>query len=93
MNDSALPDYWVIQAGEEIIGGLRLVSAPERGLNGTVLYFTVDDLDISCVRVKELGGTLVEGKMDLGNNRGAYQWFRDREGNLAALWSAAKESI
>ncbi len=93
MNDAPVADYWVIQAGEEIIGGLRLVASAERGLNGAVLYFTVDDLDVSCARLKELGGTIVGKKVDLGHNRGAYQWFRDREGNLAALWAAAKESL
>ncbi|MCG3204683.1 MAG: hypothetical protein KCHDKBKB_01398 [Elusimicrobia bacterium] len=93
LSDSALPDYWVIQAGEELIGGLRKASAETQSQNSSVLYFTVPNLESSAQRVKELGGQLVGERVDLGKNRGSYQWFRDREGNMAALWAAQKESI
>jgi predicted enzyme related to lactoylglutathione lyase len=92
MNDSALSDYWVIQSGEELIGGLRQTSTPiAKDSSAPVLYFTVNDVETSAKRVKELGGKLVGEKVDLGKGRGAYQLFRDREGNLAALWAPSKE--
>lgn len=93
LRDSALSDYWVIQAGKDLIGGMRRAEHVRRGGAVPVLYFTVDDLDRYAGRVKELGGKLEGARVDLGKNRGSYQWFRDREGNLAALWAPEKEAI
>lgn len=90
LSDDALPDYWVIQAGEELIGGLRHVPRVQKADGTPVLYFTVADLEASSGRVRELGGTLVGERVNLGKNRGLYQWFRDREGNLAALWAPSQ---
>lgn len=85
MKNSPVTDYWVIQAGDELIGGIRKSS--EKPGPGAVLYFTVDDLNRYSDRVKELGGKLIGERVDLGKDRGCYQWFRDREENLAALWA------
>jgi len=87
MNHSAIENYWVIQAGEELIGGIRQVPPTTPPIHAPVLYFTVDHLNPYISRVKELGGLLVGEKVDLGQGRGSYQWFRDREGNLVSLWS------
>ncbi len=92
MNDSAVPNYWVIQAGDELIGGIRKIDREGGNDGGPILYFTVDNLDNYARRVKELGGQLVGDKVDLGNGRGLYQWFRDREDNLLALWSPENNS-
>ena len=92
MNDSPLSDYWVIQAGDELIGGLRQTPGGKPAADGPVLYFTVDDLGCAAARARELGGKLVGEPVDLGKGRGSYQWFRDREQKLAALWAPAKES-
>ncbi len=88
LQDASISDYWVIQSGQELIGGLRKVPSIDRNANTTVLYFSVDDLDRYTARVKELGGMIVGERVDLGKGRGSYQWFRDREGNLVALWAA-----
>lgn len=93
MNDSPVPDYWVIQAGDELIGGIRKTAPEKVEQYMPVLYFTVDDLGRYSDRVKDLGGKLVGARIDLGKNRGAYQWFRDRENNMVALWAPAKESL
>lgn len=91
LSDDALSDYWVIQAGNELIGGLRKAPQEQRGVAVPILYFTVEDLNAAAGRVKELGGKLVGERVDLGKNRGSYQWFNDREGNVVALWAPAKK--
>lgn len=94
LKDAPLTGYWVIQAGEDLIGGLRQAPAGAPiGAFTPVLYFTVNDVAASSNRVKELGGKLVGEAVDLKNGRGSYQMFRDREGNLVALWGPSKESV
>ena len=93
LSDAALDDYWAIQAGDELIGGLRKFPPEKRGQATPVIYFTVDDLEKYSNRVKELGGVLVGQTVKLGKNSGSYQWFRDREENLVALWAPQKESV
>ncbi|MFN0118079.1 MAG: VOC family protein [Elusimicrobiota bacterium] len=92
MSESPIPDYWVIQAGDELIGGIRQTTRERGEMHIPVLYFTVDDLDVYSYRVKELGGKLVGERVDLEKGRGSYQWFFDREKNLVALWAPSKET-
>lgn len=87
LNEPTLKDYWVIQAGQELIGGIRQMTFEKPSNFSPVLYFTVDDLSKYSLRVKELGGHLVGSPITLGEKNGVYQWFRDREGNLIALWA------
>jgi predicted enzyme related to lactoylglutathione lyase len=87
MREPSPPDYWVIQAGNEMIGGIRKVAEKTTTDRAPILYFTVDELPRYTLRVKELGGKLVGDPVNLGNGRGSYQWFRDREENLVALWA------
>jgi predicted enzyme related to lactoylglutathione lyase len=47
----------------------------------------VEKLDPAVTRAKELGAELVGPRMVLGEQRGVYQWIRDREKNLVALWA------
>jgi predicted enzyme related to lactoylglutathione lyase len=88
MEESTLTDYAMIQVQDTLIGGLRRVpSLPKRSdVNGPILYFTVQKLAPKVARAKELGAELVGKIVDLGRDRGRYQWLRDREGNLIALW-------
>ena len=91
MGEPAQSDYIMIQAGDSLIGGLRKVSPGPDPLGpgtGPILYFTVEELEPKIIRAKELGAALVGGKVDLGNERGRYQWLKDRENNLIALWAA-----
>ncbi len=91
LGDDRLSDYWAIQAGEELIGGLRQTADSTRAAAAPVIYFTVDNIDAYASRVCELGGTLVGERIDLGKNRGSYQWFRDRAQNLVALWAPERQ--
>lgn len=93
LRDASFTDYWVIEADQELIGGIRKMPGVNATASGPVLYFTVEDLPSSSHRVKELGGTLVGDPVRLGNNGGSYQWFFDREKNLVALWAPSKESV
>ena|ERR1051326_3736210 len=91
MEKSPLSDYVMIDAGGKLIGGLRKVASPPARLSSEIqnpiLYFTVDQLAPKIVRAKELGAEIVGKTVDLGNDRGRYQWIKDREGHLIALWA------
>lgn len=90
LSDPVLPDYRVIQQGEAWIGGLRPVAVDGTGPKpgeGAVIYFNVALLAPAVARAKELGAKLVGDRVELGKSRGVYQWIRDREGNLVALWA------
>lgn len=92
MDEAPEPDYVMISAGGALIGGIRRVkSAPREKEDGgsPILYFSVDRLGPKAARAKELGATLVGGPVSLGKDRGYYQWLKDREKNLVALWAPA----
>ncbi len=99
MEDSPLSDYVMVEAAGQLIGGLRRVATPANpaanktgspaealAKAGPILYFTVDNLAAKVSRAKELGAEIVGQTVDLGHDRGRYQWIRDREGNLIGLW-------
>ncbi len=92
MENSPLSDYAMIDAGGLLIGGLRRVPMQARTsiseLSSPVLYFSVQDLEAKIQRAKDLGAELVGSIVRLGNDRGRYQWVKDREGNLIGLWAA-----
>jgi len=88
MKDSPLSDYVMIDAGGKLIGGLRRVDAPiQARADAPVLYFTVEKLASKVARARELGAEIVGSRVDLGNDRGSYQWIRDREGHVIGLWA------
>lgn len=53
-------------------------------LTGTVVYFTVNDLDAALKRVAASGGEILIPKMGIGEY-GFISHFRDSEGNRVAL--------
>ncbi len=88
MENSPVADYVMIEAGGTLIGGLRQVkTAPPTTDAVPLVYFTVEKLAPKVARAKELGARLVGERVELGKNRGCYQWLRDREGNLIGLWA------
>ena len=94
MEDSPLSEYVMIDAGGKLIGGLRKYSSPQVAAatghgagEGPILYFTVENLAAKVARAKELGAEIVGQTVDLGHDRGRYQWIRDREGHVIALWA------
>ena len=90
MKDPVLADYWLIQKGDELIGGLRETvrdNVSKFDADAPVVYFTVENLEASVTRARELGAKLVGERVDLGEGRGSFQWLRDRQNNLVALWA------
>jgi uncharacterized protein len=67
-----------------------LVEAPGRvpSKTGTIVFFTVPDIDATLAAVEKNGGRVVMPKTG-GGERGAVAQFEDSEGNLVALFSNA----
>lgn len=101
MENSPLTDYAMIEVDGKLIGGMRKVPSPQpspsagrgrseaTGEGSPILYFTVQTLAPKIARAKELGAQIVGQTVELGNERGRYQWIRDREGILIGLWAKA----
>ncbi len=90
LSDPVLPNYWVIEKNGEWIGGLRQMPQPndrKKECDAPVVFITVEKLAPAVSRAKELGAQLVGERVELGKQRGTYQWFRDRESNVLALWA------
>jgi predicted enzyme related to lactoylglutathione lyase len=91
MENSPISDYVMIDVSGKLIGGLRKVPknslTSRNDLSGPIIYFTVDILGPKVTRAKELGAEIIGQAVDLGKDRGRYQWIQDRAGNLIALWA------
>jgi len=90
LSDPIIENYWVIEKDGDLIGGIRQSDAPRsrgKDAEAPVLYFTVDHLGESIQRARDLGAQLVGERVEMGKHRGCYQWIRDRQGNLVALWA------
>jgi predicted enzyme related to lactoylglutathione lyase len=82
--DSGMPgmDYRMARTGPE--SGAAIYQADERG--HASYYYATDDIDASCARVRELGGTAA-AKSPVPT----HGWFaacNDSEGNVFHLWQA-----
>jgi len=53
--------------------------------SGPVITIEVDDIDAALTKVEQYGGTVVEGRMAVGD-MGFAAYFTDPEGNLTGLW-------
>ncbi|MBI3845258.1 MAG: VOC family protein [Planctomycetes bacterium] len=69
------------------IGTLRVAEGKIGGFNG-VVYVQVTDIQASCKKAKELGGTVVEGfPFDLSDGAGAIGLFLDPSGHPVGMYS------
>lgn len=76
-----------IAAGGVGIGTLRVAEGKISGFNG-VVYIQVNDLQASCNKSKELGGTLVPGfPFNLPDSTGAIGLIFDPSGHPLGLYS------
>lgn len=76
-----------IVAHGESIGTLRVAEGAVSAFNG-VVYVQVDDIQASCGRAKELGGTVPPGfPFDLPNGRGSVGLVLDPSGHPVGLYS------
>lgn len=78
--------YYMIQAGEETIGGLKTAKDKNSSQNAPVIYFDVESLNKSKELAVELGTELIGDVVDLGGD-GFFQHFKDMDNNVLALWS------
>jgi uncharacterized protein len=76
-----------IVSGGSAIGTLRVADGAISSFNG-VVYVQVQDIQASCKKGKELGGTLVPGfPFNLPNGTGAIGLFSDPAGHPVGLYS------
>ena len=76
-----------IVAGGTPIGTIRVADGPISGFNG-VVYVQVDDIQASCKKAKELGGTIPPGfPFDLPDGIGAIAVVVDPAGHPVGMYS------
>jgi len=80
-------NYWMIEVDGTFIGGLRKTQNTEREGSPPVIYFHVDVLASKLKTAVALGARLEGERVDLGANRGCFQWLRDPDQNLIGFWS------
>ena len=83
MND----EYIIIQAEEDMIGGLKKAPKPVNKGESPVMYFTVDTLAPAVEKAKQLGAELVGETVVIDNDHGTFHWIKDHDKNLIALWA------
>ncbi|MGF1565959.1 MAG: VOC family protein [Flavobacteriales bacterium] len=74
------------QGESNISGALCKTSATKPGAGGTLVYFTCSDCAVETARVENAGGTVVQGKMPIGDH-GFCSVIIDTEGNMIGLHS------
>lgn len=83
-------DYWLIQMAEDgnsrntpiITGGL---TRSESSKHGIIIYISVESIDESCEKIKELGGRILSQKREVFD-MGWSILAEDPEGNTFAIW-------
>lgn len=53
-----------------------------------MVYVTVEDIEAAADRVKENGGTVTIGPLEIPGGKGSFAWFKDPEGNMLGLFQA-----
>ena len=87
-----LEEYWLIQTAQaedgdtpdrpSLNGGLAKAESPIRGV---INYVSVESLDESSKRIKELGGSILGAKTEVPD-MGCFVLAEDPEGNRFAIW-------
>ncbi|PCJ62363.1 MAG: hypothetical protein COA79_04665 [Planctomycetota bacterium] len=78
------PEYSMFGAGE-LGGGISTQIKPTS--DGTKLVIKVNDITKKTEEIIDAGGESVGEIIDIGNEMGFYQYFKDNCGNQLALWS------
>lgn len=79
--------YDLINLEGDSIGGLYSTDDEIVYGNSSVLYFTVDELNPAIEKLKSLNAELIGERVDIGNDYGCFQNFKDPAGNQVALWA------
>lgn len=80
--------YDLINLDGESIGGMCAMHDDIVNGNSTVLYFTVEELNPAIEKLKSLNVELLGDRVDIGNDYGCFQNFKDPAGNHVALWAS-----
>ncbi|MCA1831721.1 MAG: VOC family protein [Actinomycetota bacterium] len=83
--DSDENNYYMIEAGDSINGGLRRHDDVMTG-DGPLVYIAVEGLLESMERAKELGGSIDMEPTLISEQAGAYAILRDPDGNRVGIW-------
>lgn len=90
--DSGMPGmaYSMLKAGDKDAGGMMAMPAevPAEVPSHWVSYITVDDVDAATAKVAELGGTVLNGPMDIPTV-GRFVTIQDPTGAVVALITLA----
>lgn len=86
MEHAAEFDYTMWGDGSGYGGGFNKVS-DENPAGQVIVYIHSDDIDADLKRVEELGGTVVQPKMEIPGT-GWFGQFKDPTGNLIALYTS-----
>jgi uncharacterized protein len=94
-----VPDYWLISpaGGADgdaetkhhpgVGGALAKRQGPSPEGAGPVLYFSVDDIESTLNRLRELGGQVTLGKTLIAPEVGYFAMATDSESNTIAFWA------
>jgi predicted enzyme related to lactoylglutathione lyase len=84
-------NYLIAELGGSVVGA---VSSPEPDLTPDTpvwnTYVGVDDADAAAARVREAGGDVVAGPLDVGEGAGRYVACRDPEGTPFRMWQPGR---
>jgi predicted enzyme related to lactoylglutathione lyase len=81
------PDYWMIKAGNDTIGGLRKDKKFEAA-HGMICYFEVPSVKEGAAMVTKAGGKLVGENVAInGGENGYFQIFNDLDGKSFSMHS------
>jgi uncharacterized protein len=86
MEHAAEFDYTMWEDGSGYGGGFNKVSE-ETPAGQVIVYIHSDDIEADLKKVEELGGTVVQPKMEIPGT-GWFAQFKDPTGNLLALYTS-----
>ncbi len=79
--------FSMVQGAEGASGALVKAQTYVPSYSGSMVYFSVDDIEATLARVEKNGGKIIRSKMSIGEY-GFVGHFEDCEGNRVALHAA-----
>ncbi|MBV1923402.1 MAG: VOC family protein [Flavobacteriaceae bacterium] len=87
MGDVLMGFFPSIEEGPGAMGSLVKEESYIPSHEGTVIYFSSDDLQIELDKVESAGGKIIQEKTRISPDHGYMGVFQDSEGNRIALYS------
>jgi predicted enzyme related to lactoylglutathione lyase len=86
MGPAQMAMFPMVQGGPKASGALVRTDGYTPSHAGTVIYFSVDDIEGTLAKIGSAGGSTMVPKMSIGEH-GFFAQFQDSEGNRVALHS------